>query len=233
MAGSLLRPPLGFAHRGGRADAPDNTLEAFRSALAAGARGLESDAWVTADGEVVLDHDGVVPGLRRRRIADVARSKLPDHVPTLGELFAECGTDFDLALDLRDPAVAEPVIATAAQAGHDPRRLWLVAADDWEAAAAWKENHPQIRVADSTRRRAMKEGTERRAARMAEAGIDAVNLHHTDWTLGLVTLFHRFEIHCLAWDCQFDHVLRNLMRMGVDGVFSDHPARMVEALRGS
>ncbi|HKY78076.1 MAG TPA: glycerophosphodiester phosphodiesterase family protein, partial [Acidimicrobiia bacterium] len=42
----LLVPPIGFAHRGARAQAPENTLEAFALALRLGATGLESDAWV-------------------------------------------------------------------------------------------------------------------------------------------------------------------------------------------
>jgi glycerophosphoryl diester phosphodiesterase len=226
----LRRPPIGFAHRGGRADAPDNTLEAFAKALAGGATGLETDAWLTADGVVVLDHDGVLPGLRRRRIGEVERDQLPETIPSLAELFAAVGTDFELSVDLRDREVAAPLVVTAAAAGFDLSRLWLVAADDWGAAATWKEAHPGVRVADSTRRRSMKEGTERRAASMAEAGIDAVNLHHTDWTLGLVTLFHRFEIHAFAWDCQHDHQLKGMLRMGIDAVFSDHVDRLVAAL---
>src|SRR5215210_1650844 len=96
---SLLRPPIGFAHRGARAHAPENTLEAFALALRLGATGLESDVWLTADGEAVLDHDGVVGGLRKRRIASIDRADLPGHIPTLAELFEECGTDFELSLD--------------------------------------------------------------------------------------------------------------------------------------
>jgi len=46
------------------AHAPENTLGAFTLALRLGANGLESDAWTTADGHVVLDHDGVVKNLR-------------------------------------------------------------------------------------------------------------------------------------------------------------------------
>ena len=56
----MRRPPIGFAHRGARAHAPENTLEAFRLALRLGATGLESDVWLTADGVAVLDHDGAV-----------------------------------------------------------------------------------------------------------------------------------------------------------------------------
>ena len=51
---------------------------------ASGATGLESDVWLTRDGEAVLDHDGVVRnGLRRRPIASCDRHDLPDHIPTL------------------------------------------------------------------------------------------------------------------------------------------------------
>ena len=66
---------------------------------------------------------------------------------------------------------------------------------------------------------------------MADDGIDAVNLHHTEWSGGLTTLFHRFERLAFAWDLQFEHVLRNIIRMGIDGVFSDHVDVMTDAFR--
>ena len=91
---------------------------------------------------------------------------------------------------------------------------------------------PAIRLVDSTRLRNIKEGSERRAARHLELGIDAVNLHHSDWSSGLVTLWHRFDRYALAWDAQQPRVLRDLLEMGIDGVFSDHVDRMMEALAG-
>src|SRR3954469_19122064 len=88
---SLLDPPIAFAHRGAKAHAPENTIEAFTLALRLGATGLERDVWITADGVAVLDHDGVVrQGMRRRAIAAVSRAQLPPHVPTLEELYAVC-----------------------------------------------------------------------------------------------------------------------------------------------
>src|SRR5438552_10026067 len=102
---SLIDPPIAFAHRGGCAHAPENTIEAFRLALRLGATGLESDVWLTADGIPVLDHDGVVrSGLRRRPVAAVSRAQLPPHVPALEDLYTECGSAFGLSLDVKDPA---------------------------------------------------------------------------------------------------------------------------------
>ncbi len=44
-------------HRGARGHAPENTLAAFRTALAMGVHTLELDVHVTRDGEVVVTHD--------------------------------------------------------------------------------------------------------------------------------------------------------------------------------
>lgn len=225
-----LRPPIGFAHRGARAHAPENTLEAFRLAQRLGATGLESDVWLTADGVPVLDHDGVIrTGLRRRPIAGVERRHLPSHIPTLEDLYASCGTALEVSLDVKDPAAAPTVIDVARTAGDALPRLWLCH-PDWEVVAAWRGLSDEVRLVDSTRLSRIREGPERRAARLADLGVDAVNLHHTDWTGGLTTLFHRFNRYTLAWDLQHEHVLRRVLRMGVDAVYSDHVDRMMESL---
>ena len=71
---------------------------------------------------------------------------------------------------------------------------------------------------------------ERRAARLQELGIDALNMHHSDWSGGLTTLVHRFSVLAFGWDAQFDRNLDDLLRMGIDAVYSDHVDRMVDAL---
>ncbi len=52
--------PVNLAHRGASAEAPENTLEAFRLALESGAGGLELDVHMTRDGRVVVIHDNTV-----------------------------------------------------------------------------------------------------------------------------------------------------------------------------
>jgi glycerophosphoryl diester phosphodiesterase len=224
-------PPIGFGHRGARAHAPENTLESFALALRLGATGLESDAWLTADGQVVLDHDGVVgPLLRRRPIASIDRAALPAHIPTLEELYAECGTGFELSLDVKDPAAAPGIVEVARAAGGGaPARLWLCH-HDWELVATWRRPYDDVRLVDSTRASRLKAGAERRAAQLSNAGIDVVNLHRSDWSGGTTALFHRFEVLCFAWDCQLERHLAEALDLGIDGVYSDHVDRMVDAL---
>src|SRR5918911_3284289 len=52
--------PVNLAHRGASALAPENTIEAFRLALEAGAGGLELDVHMTRDGHIVVIHDATV-----------------------------------------------------------------------------------------------------------------------------------------------------------------------------
>ena len=228
---SLRRPPIAFAHRGARAHAPENTVEAFQLALRLGATGIESDAWLTADGRAVLDHDGLVGGrLRRRSIAEVARADLPDHIPELAELYASCGTDFELSLDLKDAAVAEAVVAAAEEAGAGAAgRLWLCH-PRLEVLEEWRTRWPQVHLVHSTTLRRLEGTSERHAANLADAGVDVVNLHHSEWTGGLIALYHRFERLAFGWDVQFDHLLDELFDAGIDALYSDHTDRMVSAL---
>jgi len=57
-------PPAGpvqvIAHRGGPSHAPENTLAAFRTAIDQGASWLEFDVQMTRDGELVVIHDVTV-----------------------------------------------------------------------------------------------------------------------------------------------------------------------------
>jgi len=52
--------PLVFAHRGGSALAPENTMEAFANGLSLGADGIELDVHLSRDGVAVVNHDATV-----------------------------------------------------------------------------------------------------------------------------------------------------------------------------
>jgi glycerophosphoryl diester phosphodiesterase len=226
-------PPIGFAHRGARAHARENTLEAFALAKRLGATGLETDVWLTADGEAVLDHDGDLRvGLRRRPIRELARAALPSHIPTLAELYDRCGTDLPLSIDIKDSAAAPVVIAVAREAGGGAEANLHLCSGNWERLAGWRSLSDGAQLVDSTRLKRLKEGPERRAAALVNAGIGVVNLRLEDWSGGLTTLFHRFGLRCFGWDAQHRRQLDAPIAAGVDGLYSDHVERMMDAIAG-
>jgi glycerophosphoryl diester phosphodiesterase len=223
--------PITFAHRGGRADeAPENSLVAFRRALELGATGLESDARLSADGQVVLVHGSTVrTGLRRPKVRALPAARLAElGVPRLADLYAEVGTDFELSLDLKEPDVAGPIVAMARDAAALDR-LWLCARElpDLESA---RRVDPDVRLVHSMGRRAYGDALERHASTLAKAGVAALNLRQAEWSLGLVTLTHRFNLRAFAWDAQEYRRIRAVLEMGVDAIYSDHVDRMVAAV---
>jgi glycerophosphoryl diester phosphodiesterase len=215
---------LGFAHRGGRGHGHDNRLETFRAALDLGATGLETDAWLTADGVVVLDHDGVHRAAKRRHkpMAEVRRDELPAHVASLGELYDSCGTDFDLAIDVRLSDVAAAVVDVA-RAHSAAERLWLVAGTP-ELLSAWEHLDHTGRFAMSIR---LVERSRRVVTAAHDAGADALNMRWPWWTASYVHRVHDAGLLAFAYDVQSSFALRRCARLGIDGVFSDHVDRLV------
>ena len=80
---------------------------------------------------------------------------------------------------------------------------------------------------NSTSLDAMEFGPERRAAELAAARIEAVNLRQQHWTGGLTTLFHRFDVLCVGWDAQHERQIARLLDLGIDALYSDYVDRMV------
>lgn len=224
-----MEPLIGFAHRGARSEERENTLSAFVRALEVGANGLETDAWLTADGVVVLDHDGVTgPLWRRRAVSSQMRDDLPDHIPSLDELYNTCGADFDLSIDVKDPAVLEPLLAVVRKADA-AERLWLCY-HDWRPMAAWRRVAPDVHLVESTNLSWMSEGLDARVSALAAAGVEAVNLHRSQWDAPTVNAVHAGGLLAFAWDAQSRRDLDELVVLGVDAVYSDHVDRMVAAL---
>src|SRR5690606_40970888 len=72
--------------------------------------------------------------------------------------------------------------------------------------------------------------SERRAATLASHGVDAINMHHSDWTGGLTTLFHRFDVLAFGGDAQTPRVPAGLVDLAIDGGYRDHVDRLVDAV---
>eukprot|EP01062_Namystynia_karyoxenos_P014688 TRINITY_DN15300_c0_g1_i1.p1 TRINITY_DN15300_c0_g1~~TRINITY_DN15300_c0_g1_i1.p1 ORF type:complete len:366 (+),score=140.22 TRINITY_DN15300_c0_g1_i1:88-1098(+) len=137
-----------YAHRGGAAERPENTLCAFRHAVEQGAQ-LELDVWITTDGEVVVHHDRTLQRTAgdRRNVSDLSAADLQE-LPLLHErmgsssagaaaargerlcLLREVFAEFPHAavnIDLKHhehPAAARLVAAVVAEFGARHRVVW-------------------------------------------------------------------------------------------------------------
>lgn len=128
-------PPLVIAHRGNRAHAPENTLEAMQQAVRLGVDALECDVRVTEDGQLVVLHDPTVDRttnargpitrltLREARLLDAGHRFTPDGgrsfpyrergliLPTLDEVL-EAFPSLPTIIELKTAETAELVART-------------------------------------------------------------------------------------------------------------------------
>lgn len=212
------------------ADAPENTMESFALAAEMGASGIESDVWVTRDQVAVLVHDGKIgPFWRRSDIADLDCGQLPEHIPTLTQLFELVGPDYPISLDLKDPDSFQSVVAAARDfGGAAEENLWLCH-PDLDLVTSWR-SRTTAKLVNSVRLRNLSQGLERRASELKERGIETINLHHTDWNGGRVALAHRFGLYAFGWGAKYERELAAVLDAGIDAVYSDHVDRMMATI---
>lgn len=98
------------AHRGASGEYPENTLLAFRKALAAGALWLELDVRLTADGALVVIHDETLERTTdgSGRVSDLPLAELRglnagcgESVPLLTEVLGLLGEEHTLNIELK------------------------------------------------------------------------------------------------------------------------------------
>ncbi|HVX68498.1 MAG TPA: glycerophosphodiester phosphodiesterase [Mycobacteriales bacterium] len=209
-----------FAHRGGRAHGPENTIPTFAKALAAGATALETDAWVTADGYVVLDHDGLhrAGSPDQRPITEIARAELAGHIPTLADLYDSCGVDYDLAIDIKGDGDGAAISAVAEDRGA-AGRLWLFTPSTSRPGAIGNA-HAGVTVRVEELRDVRKRKTLLRS--LQDEGIEVVNARWQFWTRAAVNEVHELGMLAFAWDVQRSVALWRCKRLKIDGIFSDH-----------
>lgn len=122
----LARTPVALAHRGGSLYPPnvglENTMTAFRNAVALGYTHLETDVHLTRDGRLVALHDVRLDRVTDRQgsiknltWSEVSTAQLrrdtadqPEIVPLLTDI-VEAFPDINLNIDLKAPGTAEPL----------------------------------------------------------------------------------------------------------------------------
>ena len=105
-----------WAHRGASGHAPENTLEAFRLAVAMGADGVELDVQLSSDGIPVVIHDETLErttsltGLvQDRSVAELASCDAGrgNHVPTLEEVLRLLApSNLEVNIELKNSEIA-------------------------------------------------------------------------------------------------------------------------------
>ena len=110
---------LGFAHRGGALEAPENTMKAFQYAVDLGYAYVETDAYATRDGVLLAFHDDRLDRVTDARgligelgYADIRKARIggSEPIPLLEELLT-AWPSLKVNIDPKHDGAVEPLIA--------------------------------------------------------------------------------------------------------------------------
>ena len=220
-----------IAHRGASADALENSLAAFRRAVALGADGIELDVHSTLDGAFVVHHDPVVPAvgpIAASTLEQLRIRPLPngEPLPTLEESLEAAGSlDVWVEVKALDPAHDATLLSLLRHAPHPDR--YAVHSFDHRIVHRLGASHPGLRSGALLSAHLM---DPIRALADARASV-----LWQEWGMidrKLVERVHESGRAIIAWTVDEAADLIQLAELGVDGLCTNHPARALHLIRG-
>lgn len=257
MLSSSSATPVILGHRGDSAHAPENSLAAFRLALAAGADGIECDAHLIASGAVVIMHDatldatttgaGPVSDLTEAQLRDLRlrprdRPIQPDYpderIPTLEEVLREFARPgVTLNVEIKPSAnsdLAEAVARCVKDAGAS--RATLLSSFDVRALDHLRAKHPDLRRAllfPPTLLAGALVGLRLGTSWLSQASALGCEAVHPLWRLATphaVQRAHHLGLRVTVWTVDDGQTIRRLVAAGADGLITNDPAATRRAL---
>ena len=221
-----MREPLIIGHRGASAVAPENTLTAFKSAVLAGADGIEFDVRLSGDGVPVIIHDDTLYRTHRlrQRVADLSAAELDDlGVPSLRELF-ELMSDNELLLCLEikgsSAELAEKCCALVHEFSFEERTivecfdLNVLKLVDLKTAALFD---PRIYTDQSLIDQAL------------NVGASVLALHHRLAKAPLIEKAKLAGLRVVVWTVDDPAWVTRARSWGIEALITNDPAKMIEA----
>jgi glycerophosphoryl diester phosphodiesterase len=235
-----------IGHRGASGSAPENTLAAFRLAVEQGARFIETDLRLSRDARLVAIHDATLDRTTsgRGRVRDFTLAELrqldagawfaPEfagqRIPTLEEILAfSRERDVDFFLEVKDdPAEgAEPALVSCLRDVAEAAPLVILSFHRKTLARFRQLNHTLMTgllFKDSPG------SAEETVAGALELGARQLAPKHTLVNAELVQAAHLEGLPVVTWTVNEPARMRELIALGVDGIMSDYPERLVAVL---
>lgn len=227
-------------HRGAGGEELENTLASVGRALTDGVDMIEVDLQLSSDGRLIVFHDESLERLAndRRRVEELAWAELAQvelavpgrgrtgRIPLLEELLELVPATMALNLEIKRHRAPAAEFADRLVAEMAGRRRILVSSFDWEALAAVRRLAPAQPLAPISH-----EDGDGLLAAGGELGAWSLHCHHRLATRRLLDSPRRAGRPVLAYTVNEARRARTLLRRGVRGVFTDHPAALIRALR--
>ncbi|MEA3231939.1 MAG: glycerophosphodiester phosphodiesterase family protein [Thermodesulfobacteriota bacterium] len=233
--------PLLVAHRGFRANYPENTMIAFKAGVDAGAQMVELDVHMTRDRELVVIHDDTLDRTTdgKGRVDEHTLSELKkldaghwfhprfagERIPTLREVLRELSRRALINIEIKSD-YGQPRVSSGIEEGV----LDLLTREDAFAAVLISSFDPQI--IENTRRlntslpvAFISKSTEGKKTVDFCRGLDVFSFHPNFLSLDkeLVKQMHAAGIQVFPYNVNSEPEFQRLIKTGADGLITDEP----------
>jgi glycerophosphoryl diester phosphodiesterase len=252
----LKSTPLIIGHRGASAVAPENTIAAFREALAVGADGIEFDVRLTRYGVPVVIHDSTLrrTGGLPHRVADLTWAEISkvdvgswfsatfanETVPSLAELFTLFQSNIsNLYLEMKSDsasqhrALAEACIKAIDE--HAMKERVIVECFQLPALKILKEIDSEIKTValfEPSFTNPSVLSDQRIINQARDVGAAALALHHRLARESLVQKAKDAGLHVAVWTVDDPAWIEKARATRIDALISNDPAKMLR-VRGA
>lgn len=244
------RPVIG--HRGNRAFAPENTIESFAQAVAAGADALEFDVHVSADGIGVVHHDPTVERttdgrgqvgrltFEQLRQFDAGANFTLDggksfpyrgkghRIPSLDEVI-EAFPSTPLLIEIKTPLAAAAVRSAIEK--HKAEDRSLVDSFDSQALRIFEASTIPYGAASGDVARLMREVVTGAKIKPITYRALCVPLSYNGLPLPVrrfARVAPKYDCRVHVWTINSPRVARDLWKAGINGIITDDPATMLK-----
>ena len=232
-------PPLVVAHRGASADAPENTLAAFRLALEQDARVVECDVHLSADGVPVVIHDetvdrtsdgtGAVASLTLTQLQELDAGSWKgerfagERIPTLDATLALCAGRARVFVELKrggGPTLVEAALASVERARCD---VAIISFGPDEVAAVARAR-PELPLGFLVgKAHVLKHGAERVLAFAHELGAGFISPQHDAVDAAFIVAARVAGLPVSVWTVDEPGRMRALADLGIDALTTNVP----------
>jgi glycerophosphoryl diester phosphodiesterase len=217
-----------YAHRGISAMHPENTLRAFRRALAIGVDGIELDVHPTADGIPVVIHDRDV-GRTTNGGGYVDQTPLVqlktfdagdgERVPTLAEVLALVGDAAHLDIEIKGSDVERAVLDVLAQ---HPTVRWAISSFSWDTLRTVRRLDPVAELWPLAER-----AGDDLTAIADELAAPAVSLFTGAYSAQNALTLRDAGLRVMVWTVNDPQEAQRVKDLGAFGLCSDDPQRLM------
>lgn len=239
-----------IAHRGASAYYPENTMAAFKAAFEMDAEMIELDVMITKDGVPVVFHDrtlnkktngtGPVKNYRLDQLKELDAGSWFDKkfagepIPTLEEVLEFAAGKIALNIEIKTEAVTDELYE-----GLEEKSLKLVrkygmenhvifSSFDYRAVEHLKKLDPEISVALLYNKKSSEKMLP--SELVEKYGVDAFNCSYEQLNKKRLKNLKEHGIPAFIYTVNKKRVMRKLLNKGVQGIFTDKPDLLIEAV---